>query len=122
MYTVDNTNFRPPTVINVKAIEGQIEGGVLMGMGYALTENFKIENGYVKSKYGTLGLIRSTDTPDIEVHCVHAKGKLQTSFGAKGVGELCTIPTAPAIANAYARVDGERRDSLPLKNTPYYKK
>lgn len=110
------------TVINIKAIEGQIEGGVLMGMGYALTEDFKSENGYVKSKYGTLGLIRATDRPEIEVICVQGPGKLPNSYGAKGVGELCTIATTPAIANAYARVDGERRRSLPLVNTPYNKR
>ena len=42
--------------------------------------------------------------------------------GAKGVGELCTIPTAPAIANAYRRLDGKERYSLPLSDTPYSRK
>ena len=109
------------TVINRQAIEGQIEGGVIMGMGYALTENFKSENGYVKSKYGTLGLIRATDAPDVKVITVTGPGKLPTSYGAKGVGELCTIATAPAIANAYTRFDGIRRYSLPLEHTAYKK-
>ncbi len=109
------------TVINKKSIEGQIEGGVIMGMGYALTENFKTENGYVKSKYGTLGLIRATDAPKVKVITTHGPGKLATSYGAKGVGELCTIPTAPAIANAYKRFDGVRRTSLPLDHTAYKK-
>ena len=109
------------TVINRQAIEGQIEGGVLMGMGYALTEDFRTENGYVKSKYGTLGLIRATDAPEIEVITVEGPGKLPTSYGAKGVGELCTIATAPAIANAYARFDGIRRYALPLEHTAYRK-
>ena len=110
------------TVINRKAIEGQIEGGVLMGMGYALTEDFITENGLVKSKYATLGLLRTTDRPEIETILVHAKGKLSSSYGAKGVGELCTIPTAPAIANAYRRLDGKERYSLPLSDTPYSRK
>ena len=110
------------TVINRKAIEGQIEGGVLMGMGYALTEDFITEDGFVKSKYATLGLLRSTDRPEIETRLVHAEGKLPTSFGAKGIGELCTIPTAPAIANAYRRIDGRRRNALPLADTPYARK
>ncbi len=110
------------TVINRKAIEGQIEGGVLMGMGYALTENFITENGEVKSKYGTLGLLRTTDRPEIVTLSVQAAGKLKTSYGAKGVGELCTIPTAPAIANAYRRLDGKKRNSLPLEDTPYSRK
>ena len=109
------------TVINMKAIEGQIEGGVVMGMGFALTEKFQSDKGIVKSKYGTLGLIRATDVPEIDVYCVEAKGKLPTGYGAKGIGELCTIATAPAIANAYKRVDGIRRRSLPLQGTPYSK-
>ena len=109
------------TVINMKAIEGQIEGGVVMGMGFALTEKFQSDKGIVKSKYGTLGLIRTTDVPEIDVYCVEAKGKLPTGYGAKGIGELCTIATAPAIANAYKRVDGIRRRSLPLQGTPYSK-
>ena len=110
------------TVINMKAIEGQIEGGVLMGMGYALTEDFITENGHVKSRYGTLGLLRSTDRPEIETILVQGEGKLQSSYGAKGIGELCTIPTAPAIANAYRHADGKKRTSLPLADTPYSRK
>ncbi len=110
------------TVINQKAIEGQIEGGVLMGMGYALTEDFRTEDGFVKSRYATLGLLRATDRPEIITKLVHAEGKLASSYGAKGIGELCTIPTAPAIANAYSRFDGKRRHSLPLEDTPYSRK
>ena len=110
------------TVVNRLAIEGQIEGGVVMGMGYALTENFITEEGFVKSKYATLGLLRAPDRPEIETILVQAKGKLPTSYGAKGIGELCTIPTAPAIANAYRAIDGIVRHSLPLENTPYNRK
>ena len=110
------------TVINMKAIEGQVEGGVLMGMGYALTEDFIVEKGIVKSKYATLGLLRSTDRPEIQTVMVHASGALGSSYGAKGIGELCTIPTAPAIANAYRRLDGDARRSLPLEGTPYTRK
>ena len=110
------------TVINRIAIEGQVEGGVLMGMGYALTEDFITENGIVKSKYGTLGLLRSTDRPEIVTIMVQGEGKLPSSYGAKGIGELCTIPTAPAIANAYRRLDGKKRTSLPLSDTPYSRK
>ena len=110
------------TPINMTAIEGQIEGGVLMGMGYALTENFITEDGYVRSKYGTLGLLRSTDRPEIEPILVHSEILPGTAFGSKGIGELCTIPTAPAIANAYRRIDGIFRKSLPLSDTPYSRK
>ena len=110
------------TVINRTSIEGQIEGGVLMGMGYALTEDFIVNNGIVESKYATLGLLRSTDRPAIEPILVQAEGRLETSYGAKGIGELCTIPTAPAIANAYRRLDSIPRRSLPLDDTPYTRK
>ena len=109
------------TVINRTAIEGQIEGGVIMGMGYALTEDFKTEEGFVKSRYATLGLLRTTDCPEIETILVQGDGKLSSSYGAKGVGELCTIPTAPAIANAYRKMDGKPRYALPLSDTPYRK-
>ena len=110
------------TVINRTSIEGQVEGGVLMGMGYALTEDFIVNDGIVESKYATLGLLRSTDRPEIEPILVQAEGRLETSYGAKGIGELCTIPTAPAIANAYRRLDGIPRRRLPLDDTPYTRK
>ena len=105
-------------IINPKSAEGQIEGGVLMGMGYALTENFITENGYLKTKFATLGLLRSTDAPIIDVRFVNAELE-DTAYGAKGIGELCTIPTASAIANAYYKKDGLFRTSLPLEKTAY---
>lgn len=109
------------TPVNVKAVEGQIEGGIVMGLGYALTENFKVEGGYPKVKFGTLGLMRSTDAPEIEVRLVKGPGKIPQAYGAKGVGELCLIPTAPACAHAYYRLDKKVRTQLPLNDT-YYRK
>ena len=108
-------------VINPKACEGQIEGGVVMGLGYGLTEDFKTEDGYVKSKYGTLGLLRSTDVPPIEVVFIEKGTEDQNTFGAKGVGEICAIPAAPAATNAARRVDGVLRTKLPIKDTFYSK-
>lgn len=92
-----------------------------MGLGYGLTEDFKMENGYVKSKYGTLGLLRSTDVPPIEVRFIEKGTDDQNTFGAKGVGEISAIPAAPACANAAYRVDGQERTSLPIANTFYRK-
>lgn len=109
------------TPVNIQAVEGQIEGGIVMGLGYALTEEFKVEGGYPKTKLGTLGLMRSTDTPELEVILVQGNGKIPEAYGAKGCGELCLIPTAPACAHAYYRLDGKFRNQLPLKDT-FYKK
>jgi len=109
------------TVINRQSFEGQVDGGVVMGLGFALTEHFPIENGVPKVKYGTLGLLRAPDVPEIEVISAKADGKSPYAYGAKGVGELCTLATAPAVQNAYYRLDGEFRTTLPLVNTPYSK-
>lgn len=110
-------------VVNPRAAEGQIEGGIAMGMGYALTEKFALEEGYVKAKYATLGLVNATQVPPIETILVHADNLHEgLAYGIKGVGELATIPTAPALAGAYFALDGQLRPSLPLENTPYQKK
>lgn len=109
------------TPVNIQSVEGQIEGGVIMGLGYAMTEDFKIEGGYPKVKLGTLGLMRSTDAPELETILVKGNGKIPQSYGAKGCGELCLIPTAPACSHAYYRLDGKLRTELPLKST-FYKK
>ena len=108
--------------INPLSCEGQIEGGVVMSMGFALTEKFPIdENCRPTAKYGTLGLFRAPDVPEVRAIVVEKPG-LDLANGAIGLGEITSIPTAPAIADAYFRYDGERRYSLPLANTPYAKK
>jgi CO/xanthine dehydrogenase Mo-binding subunit len=107
--------------INPKAAQGQIEGGVLMGMGYALTEDFPVEGGWPKAKYAALGLLRAVDAPEIETVFVRGAEKLPAAHGAKGVGELATIPTAPAIQGAYYRLDSVFRQKLPMENTHYKK-
>ncbi len=112
--------FDVGTVVNQQAAEGQIEGGVVMGLGYALTEEFKVEGGYPKTRYGQLGIFRSNRTPEIEVRFVKSPGLVPYAYGAKGIGEICLIPSAPACAQAYYNRDGKRRYSLPLADT-YYK-
>jgi len=108
------------TVVNPIATEGQIEGGIVMGMGYALTEDFPVENGYPKVKYGTLGLIRAPEAPEIETIIIKKDTTLNApAYGAKGVGELATIPTAPAIHGAYYKKDGKFRTKLPMEGTFY---
>ncbi|HEK4590402.1 TPA: molybdopterin-dependent oxidoreductase, partial [Clostridioides difficile] len=107
--------------INPISLEGQIEGGVVMGLGYALTEDYPVVNSVPTAKFGTLGLFKSTDIPEIQALIVE-KNKDLLAYGAKGVGEICTVPTAPAVQNAYYVFDKEFRTELPLQNTPYSKK
>ncbi len=109
-------------VINPISIQGQIEGGVLMSMGYALTEDWPLKDGVPQVKYGTLGLLRSTDIPEIHAMYVEKDELLGVAYGAKGIGEITTIPAAPAIGGAYFARDGELRTSLPLKDTYYSKR
>lgn len=106
--------------INPKSVEGQIEGGVVMGLGYALTEVMPFENGMPQVKFGTLGLMRATQVPEIKSVIVE-KNTEELAYGAKGVGEIVVIPTAPAVQGAYYKFDGEFRTELPLKKTAYRK-
>ena len=108
-------------VVNPLSIQGQIEGGVLMGMGYALTEDFNTDGGHVKAKFGTLGLLRATDIPNIHAIYIEKKDLLDVAYGAKGIGEITTIPTAPAVQNAYYALDGILRNKLPMTETAYSK-
>ena len=110
--------------VNPLSIEGQIEGGVVMSMGYALTEQYPIdENCKPTAKYGTLGLFRANQLPEQEIEAIVVeKPGLDVAGGAIGIGEITSIPTAPAIADAYYRWDGERRLELPLAHTPYTRK
>ncbi|MDR3248531.1 MAG: molybdopterin-dependent oxidoreductase, partial [Treponema sp.] len=108
------------TPVNIQAVEGQIEGGIVMGLGFALTEDFPIKDGVPLGKLGTLGLIRAPDAPPIKVILVrNSREKLPYAYGAKGVGELCLIPTSPAAAHAYYRLDGKLRDRLPIRPSFY---
>ncbi|HLQ39997.1 MAG TPA: selenium-dependent xanthine dehydrogenase [Tetragenococcus sp.] len=110
-------------VANPRAASGQVDGGVVMGLGYALSEQFLMDQGYVKAHYANLGLMDATKIPPIKTTFVKAPGIHEgVAYGMKGVGELSTIPTAPAVAGAYLAFDGQLRPSLPIENTPYQKK
>ncbi len=104
--------------INPLNVEGQIEGGVLMGMGYAVQEHFPLKNGVPQVKFGSLRLLRAHETPEITPIIVEHNAE-RLALGAVGCGEITSIPTAPAIAGAYYALDREFRTELPLKNTPY---
>jgi CO/xanthine dehydrogenase Mo-binding subunit len=99
--------------INPSNVEGQIEGGVAMGVGYALTEEIKLEGGYLKTRnLGEYMIPTSMDIPTIETHIVEVPVP-SGPYGAKGVGEPASIPTAPAILNAIANAIGVRVTELP---------
>lgn len=108
--------------VNPLACEGQIEGGVVMSLGYALRERYPIdENCKPTEKYGALGLFRAHEIPKIKAIVIDKPG-LKVACGAIGIGEITSIPTAPAVADAYYRLDKEQRSRLPVSGTPYERK
>ena len=106
-------------VVNPISIQGQIEGGVLMGLGYALTEDFPLKDCVPQAKFGTLGLMRADQIPNIHAIYVEKKELLPFAYGAKGIGEIATIPTAPAVQGAYYARDHVLRTALPMQDTFY---
>ncbi|MBI4548957.1 MAG: selenium-dependent xanthine dehydrogenase [Ignavibacteriae bacterium] len=104
-------------VINKKLLEGQLEGSIHMGLGYALTEDLKLKEGVPESyKLRSLGLLRAKDMPETEIILVE-ENEPEGPFGAKGVGEIGLVPTAPAVASALYKYDGIRRYKLPMKDS-----
>jgi xanthine dehydrogenase molybdenum-binding subunit len=103
--------------INPAFCEGQIEGAVHMGLGYALTEELPCPDGMPATfKLMELGVLRATDMPPVEVILVEDP-EPEGPFGAKGVGEIGLVPTAPAVAGALEAFDGIRRMTLPMKDS-----
>ncbi len=101
-------------VMNKNLFEGQVEGGVHMGLGYAISENFAFQDGRpVHTKFGKLGIVRAKEMPEIEVIAVESDDEFGP-FGAKGVGEIGLVPTAACISTALYQYDKVRRRSLPI--------
>lgn len=100
--------------INLLTLRGQIEGGVVMGIGTALTEEFIVENGEVitdrLARYRVPSILHTPQIIPIIVE--HPTG--EGPYGAKGVGEIVSIPTAPAITNAIFNAVGVRFERLPV--------
>ncbi len=104
-------------VVNEMAVEGQVEGGVAQGIGFALTEEMLFANGKVtNSDFLDYKCAVSTDMPRIHTHFVEPIDPLGP-YGAKGIGELAFVPVAAAIANAVADATGIRFTQLPI--TPF---
>jgi xanthine dehydrogenase molybdenum-binding subunit len=102
--------------INPMLCEGQVEGAVHMGLGYALTEEFPTDDEarITKDTLRSLGILRPKDVPEIEVILVEA-AQPNSPYGVKGVGEIGLVPTAGAVAAAFKEVDGAWRTRLPLR-------
>ncbi len=99
---------------------------VLMGLGFAVTEKLPLSDCVPTGRFGQLGLLRAPDAPEIRTITVRKSGPGDAidggvsgaAFGAKGIGEISTIPTAAAVAGAYYALDGKLRTRLPLEETP----
>jgi CO/xanthine dehydrogenase Mo-binding subunit/aerobic-type carbon monoxide dehydrogenase small subunit (CoxS/CutS family) len=100
--------------INLKSVEGQIEGGVAMGLGYALSEDFYLQDGrLVQDNLLKLKLPKTTDMPEVKSILIeenHPDGP----YGAKGMSELPVAPVAPAVVNALYRLTGKRLTKIPI--------
>ena len=105
-------------VVNPALASGQVEGAVHMGLGYALTEELRCENGMpVTFKMKEIGVLRARDMPQVDVILVE-EPEPEGPMGAKGVGEIGLVPTAAAVAGALEAFDGIRRTTLPMKDSP----
>ena len=102
-------------IFNPTLFEGQLEGSIHMGLGYAISEDLPMEAGRPKSTMlRKCGILRAKDMPEMEVIGVEVPDPYGP-YGAKGVGEIGLVPTAGAVANALYQFDGVRRHSLPMK-------
>jgi len=104
--------------INPTLVEGQIEGGVHMGLGQALSEEFVVEGGVPTTEtLKSLHIIPPTGMPEVECIIVE-EPQPEGPYGAKGIGEASLVPTAAAVAGALHAFDGIRRTRLPMKDSP----
>ncbi|MFQ5741217.1 MAG: selenium-dependent xanthine dehydrogenase [Acidobacteriota bacterium] len=109
-------------IFNPLLFEGQIEGSLHMGLGYALSEELVQEGGRPASTLlRKMGILRSREVPEIEVIGVEVPDPYGP-YGAKGVGEIGLVPTAAAVANALYQFDGVRRYKLPMKMKKKWRK
>ncbi len=102
-------------IFNPTLFEGQLEGSLHMGLGYAISEELVMENGRPKStRLRQMGILRAKEMPEMEIIGVEVPDPYGP-YGAKGVGEIGLVPTAGAVANALYQFDGVRRTKLPMQ-------
>jgi selenium-dependent xanthine dehydrogenase len=102
-------------IINPGLFEGQIEGSIHMGLGYALTEDLELDNCVPKStKLRKCGILRAKEMPKMEIIGIEVPDP-HGPYGVKGVGEIGLVPTAAAVSNAFYQYDKTRYYKLPIK-------
>jgi xanthine dehydrogenase molybdenum-binding subunit len=103
--------------INPLVLEGQMEGGVHMGLGYALSESYDVVDGIpVGDSLKSLGIIPAAGMPPVDVILIE-EPQPEGPYGAKGAGEAVLVPTAAAVAGALHAFDGVRRTRLPMRDS-----
>ncbi len=101
-------------IINRTGLEAQIEGGIAMGLGYALSEDMQLEEGMLKNPcFRDYKVITAPEMPELDLHFIE-DACAEGPYGAKGIAELPTIVIAPAIANAFYNATGVRILNPPL--------
>jgi xanthine dehydrogenase molybdenum-binding subunit len=102
-------------IFNPTLFEGQLEGSIHMGLGYAISEDMPMVAGRpVSTRLRDIGVLRAREMPEVEVIGVEVADPYGP-YGAKGVGEIGLVPTAGAVANAFYQFDGQRRTRLPMR-------
>jgi len=102
-------------IYNPMLFEGQVEGAVHMGIGYAISEDLPMKDGVpLSTNLRKMGILRAKEMPSVDVIGVEVPDPLGP-YGAKGVGEIGLVPTAAAVANALYQFDGKRRRKFPMK-------
>jgi len=100
--------------LNPAAAEGQVHGGIHMGLGYALSEQLVVERGQVVTQtFMDYAILKADDMPEIEVRLIETVDA-EGPFGAKGLGESGVIPVAAAVCNAIKDATGVRCNELPV--------
>lgn len=109
--------------INQQGVEGQSDGGLVQGLGYALFEDCVVQDGEImNTDFSTYLIPTIADVPEeIVTTCLEVPGKIGP-YGAKGIAEMVLVPTAPAILNAVYDAIGERFTKIPLTAEDVYRR